>query len=161
MANDKDLRSKNIIGGIGETYSQSIFLANGFSVYVPIVDNEGIDFIAVKKEIFYKVQVKTVQPYSYCYIRNSANNGFTITDDNFLVCYIRLIDISMEKKPEMHIFKASDWGCIEKKGLKSVLADYSSQKKNTEYGIFYNKVKGDDILKRYSADKFFEDLVKI
>lgn len=42
MTDDNWKRSKNTIGAIGETYAQSMFLANGFAVYVPIVDNQGI-----------------------------------------------------------------------------------------------------------------------
>lgn len=160
MTDDNWKRSKNTIGAIGETYAQSMFLANGFAVYVPIVDNQGIDFLAVKNNEYFKIQVKTVQPYSYCCIRKNENTGFEVTDDKFLVCYIRLVDLSLKIKPETYIFKASDWSDIKKSGLQSVLTDYRKRKKNPEYGILYNKRKGNDVLKRYSAENFFYQIDK-
>ena len=153
MADENEKISKTSIGAIGETYAQSVFLAYGFEVYIPIVDDKGIDFLAVKNNEYFKVQVKTVQPYSYCYIRKSENTGFEVTDDKYLICYIRLKDRFLKEKPEMYIFKASDWADIKCKGLDSVLADYSTRNKNPEYGIFYNKKKGNDVLKHYSFEK--------
>ena len=141
-----------VIGQIGEYYARILFLSNGFDVYMPLIDNKGIDFIAKRNEKEYKVQVKTVCPYSYCYIRDNDNNEFNVEDGNFLVCYIRLKESETDKEqlpvPDILIFNATLWGSLSKnEKLKDILVDYSQRKNNPEYGIKFNKKKGEEVIK--------------
>ncbi len=155
----KNKSKRMLFGKIGEYYAQILFMRNEYDVYMPLVDNKGIDFIAKKCEKEYKVQVKTVCPYSYCYIRENENSEFDINNENFLVCYIRLNNILEERgqlpTPEIYIFTATLWKELnEQEELKDFLADYS-QSSNPEYGIKYNKIKGIESIKKYLANDFF------
>lgn len=153
----------DVLGKIGEQYAIIEFMSYGFDVRISMVDNCGVDFYAYKNNKEFKVQVKSVRPYSYTFIKKSDDSLFDVTDSEFLVCYLRFLDDHKDYicgvHPQIYIFRATIWMELKTRSiLKDVLSDYSCRKNNPEYGIKFNKTKGNDVLMEYSADKFFQSL---
>lgn len=102
---EKIMGNSLLLGKCGELLVQCILEEWGYKVYTPLVDDHGIDMIAIdtkgeKREI--KIQVKTVKEGHYCFIRESN----FLSDENFYVFYIR---VSQNGVPSVYIYPAELW----------------------------------------------------
>ena len=133
------------IGRIGELYAIIEFLYHKFEVYSPEIDNKGIDFVARRGNTVFEVQVKSVLPKSYTFIKKDK----FVNKDTFLICYIRFIEGEV---PAIYIIPAPNIVSEDNSGL---FADYTNRENNPEYGIKYNQ---NEMIEKFRSDLFFEEL---
>ena len=134
--------NNRVVGRLGEMYAMIEFIYHGFEIYSPEIDSNGIDFIAQKGDIKYEVQVKSVLPKSYTYIKKDKFKN----SKEFIVCYIRFID---GEPPKIYIIPAIN---ITSNKYSDLFADYTSRKNGPEYGIKYNNSITIEV---FNSDDFF------
>lgn len=143
-------------GRIAEELAKVKFLSWGFEVYVPEVDERGIDLIVRHPATgcFYEVQVKGATNNNYlCFKKASVNSE---TKDKRLVCYVRLDD---EPEQAFFLIPLSAWD-----GSNPLFPVYEYDKEGCssapEYGISVSK-KNTHFLAPYRFDKTVIDLLGI
>lgn len=139
------------LGRFAESLAKNIFVANGYQVYVPEVDDRGIDFIAQDVEMnIYYVQVKSVRKRNYTFVRQK----YFTPDEEHLVFYIQFNDT----ETAMYIIPGTAW---EKPNVTLTVRNYDEkgQKSDPEYGISGAK-KNEWLLEPYRAENYFNKMQK-
>lgn len=120
----------------------------GAEVYTSEVDDRGIDFVCRFPESgFYTVQVKTVSDLNYTFVQKDKFKK----SENFLVVLVRLVQ---SKKPELYLFKDTDWDSED--GLLKY-KEYEDKKSKPEYGINLSKDRL-SLLKNYTLENRYTEL---
>ena len=120
--------SSQQLGRYAELFAKMEFMAYGYDIYTPEVDDHGVDFLAGKRDKeFLAIQVKSVNNYNYSFIRK--NN--IILDKNHIVAYVRFED---NKPPQLYLIPSTVW---KKPNELFVSYDYSEngQTSKPEFGI--------------------------
>ena len=145
--------NKQQTGRLAETIAITSFLSWGFEVFVPLVDDRGIDFLVRHPDSLkmLEIQVKGVTGRKYAYIRKSTTNPKT-THMRY-VCYARF---DSQPCPELFLIPVKAW-----ESPNPVLVDYAYDspgcKSKPEYGINYSK-KNAHLLEPYRMDTMLKRL---
>ncbi|WP_051689363.1 hypothetical protein [Butyrivibrio sp. AE2032] len=104
------------MGICGEYYAWYLFAKSGIMPYYPLIDDHGIDFIALIQDRVIKIQVKTAHCSNYTFIRADRPKTF----EYYYLCYIR-VDNGLKAKA--YLFSMSDIKrhleeAVEEKGVK-------------------------------------------
>lgn len=141
------VKDKLRLGQWGEEFAAYIFDKLGYTVYRPLVDNNGIDLLVKSDEIIYKVQVKTVNAGTYVYIPEKKMKD--LISDNYIFFYTRIKD----GMPLSYIFPSTVWkefvgSSKSKRDGKFVFKAYNKMglKSKPEFGIYGSE-------KEFCADK--------
>ena len=131
------------LGMIGELYAQYIMGSFGYDVFPTIVDDHGIDLIAVKDNKKIKIQVKTVSVGTYVYFPKEKFDK--VMGNNYIILYIRM---DKDGKPTCYVYPSNIWYGIDKNKKwnkdQFVFYPYPNGTSKPEYGIsgaekYYNK----------------------
>lgn len=143
--------SRQKLGAYGEYFAKMEFASYGFDVFTSEVDDHGIDFVCLKKNRLFKIQVKSVQTSTnYVFMKEKH---FDITDGNLYVC---LLIFEQNHLPELYLIPAGEWKS-ENTLLKHMRYDKPGQKSEPEYGInLSNNSRG--LLQKYRIDKMLDGL---
>lgn len=145
-------------GRLAETIVTAAFLAWGFEVLKPEVDDRGVDLIVSSdSETFYRVQVKGTTGDSPAFftlrqLRSATNDGKTT--DLLLIAYVRL---DAEPSPEIFIIPFKAWDDARIPALVFRRYGKSGQTTEPEYGINYSQ-KNAPLLEPYRADTVLSEL---
>ena len=125
-------------------------LMEKLDVYLPLVDDHGVDFIAKSKNgTFYEVQVKSVRDDNYVFIKKSK----IVLQSNRLICFIRFNDNEL---PDCYVFPAT---VFEKPdGSLFTSKDYEGLKSQPEYGISVKKKENLEKMQKYQSEKILMEL---
>lgn len=126
------------LGIIGELYAQYIMDSFGYDVFPSIVDDHGIDLIAVKDNQKLKIQVKTVNVETYVYFPKEKFDK--VMGSDYLIIYIR---VDKDGKPTCFAFPSNIWKNVQSESNWSneqfVFRPYTNKKSKPEYGINVSK----------------------
>ena len=126
---------KLYLGVIGELYAHYIMSSLGYEVFPTIVDDHGIDLIAVKDNKKIKIQVKTVNVGTYVYFQKEKFDN--VMGNEYIILYIR---VGKEGKPTCYVYPSNIWKNIDENGnwkeKQFVFHPYSNKKSIPEYGIY-------------------------
>ena len=134
---------KLYLGVIGELYAQYIMSSLGYDVFPAIVDDHGIDLIAVKDSKKIKIQVKTVNVGTYVYFQKEKFDN--VMGSDYIILYIR---VDKQGKSTCYVYPSNIWKNINEMSSWSneqfVFHPYTNKKSKPEYGIsgsekYYNK----------------------
>lgn len=140
---NKVTSNKLRLGAIGELYAQYIMTSFGYDVFPSIVDDHGIDLIAVKDNHKLKIQVKTVNVGTYVYFPKEKFDK--IMGGDYLIIYIR---VDKDGKPTCFLYPSNIWKNVNEESDWSneqfVFHSYTNKRSKPEYGIYgsekyYNK----------------------
>lgn len=132
-----------------EYYCKMLFTLHGYKIYLPEIDDHGVDFIAKSKDdVFFEVQVKSIRKTKYVYIPEDKIK----IDKNHLVCLV----VFKENKPlKLYIFPATVW-----KKANSLFVyhayDKPGQSNKPEWGVNVSD-KNIKLLEKYNENRFFKD----
>lgn len=122
------------LGYVGELYAQYIMQSLGYEVFPALVDDHGIDLIAIKENKHLKIQVKTVNSGTYVYFPKKKFD--MLIDKDFLILYNR---VDKSGKVSTYIYPSLIWK--EKtdgedwRNNQFVYKSYEGKKSDPEYGI--------------------------
>jgi hypothetical protein len=133
--------SSTQLGKYADYLSRLLFARSGMDVYLPEIDNKGIDFIIrTKKGAFFEIQCKARRQLNYFYIEKTK---FPILQTRYL-CLVLFLDKDKEN-PEIYLVPSTVW--LTPNAL-FVDRKYEGKKSHPEWGLQFSK-KNMPLLKPY------------
>jgi hypothetical protein len=150
---------KQAIGRWGEWYAAMALVRRGLDLYVPFVDERGVDLVVRVAEgncsRFIELQVKTVRlPQSnYVFFRKKH---FHLSSDRYAVLVVLREDVP---EPDVFLIPSLAWSIPNE---IFVSRDYAERKSDPEYGLPLNR-RAMLAIERYriSAKPTFEDAMGV
>ena len=129
-------------GKYAEYYTKMEFSLYGFEVYVPEIDDRGIDFIVRKNHKFFEIQVKSLRKFDTVSLKKSK---FDILNENLFLTFILF---TQKRLPDIFLIPAIKW-----KEPNTLFHD----NKDT-YTLNVNE-KNIDILNKYKFSNIIKDMI--
>jgi hypothetical protein len=130
-------------GKYAEYYTKMEFALYGLEVFVPEIDDRGIDFIVRNKhKQFFEIQVKSLRKFDYVEMKKST---FEISNENLFLVFILL---AQKKLPDIFFIPAKEW--------KEPNALFRDNKDNWGFNV---KKENMDILNKYKFNNIIKNIL--
>lgn len=123
--------SRSQLGRYAEYLARLLFAKSGMDVYLPEIDNKGIDFVVrSSRGDFFEIQCKARRQLSYFYIEKSK---FPMCASRYL-CLALFIDAKMDE-PQMYLIPSTAWATTN-----ALFVDrrYEGRKSEPEWGLQFS-----------------------
>lgn len=142
------------LGRYAEYLSRLVFARSGMDIYLPEIDDKGIDFVVRTSEgRFYEIQCKAVRQLNYWFIQKSK----FIPRGQLYLCLLLFIDPAKED-PQIFLIPSRAW---EKPNALFVDRDYRGGKKSSpEWGLQFSS-KNMALLEPFRVAKIVTEVARV
>jgi len=119
------------LGRYAEYLSRLLFAKSGMDIYLPEIDNKGIDFVVRSSGgHFYEIQCKARRQLNYSFIEKTK---FPLSDARYL-CLLLFLEAEVED-PEIFLIPSRTW---ERPNALFVDRRYEGKKSHPEWGLQFS-----------------------
>lgn len=140
------------LGRYAEYLSRLLFAKSGMDVYLPEIDNQGIDLVVRSSAgNFYEIQCKARRQLNYFYLEKTK---FPLSDARYL-CLLLFLEAERED-PQIFLIPSRAW---ERSNALFVDRRYQGKKSPPEWGLQFS-VRNMPLLERYRVRQSKKGLTK-